>query len=53
MFVNLAIGWWAHRKSKADSFDDYATASRSLPTGGADYDDIGDVDFFYGNVDNG
>ena len=33
MAVNLAIGWWAHRKAKAGSFDDYATASRSLPTG--------------------
>ena len=32
MTVNLAIGWWVHRKAKADSFDDYATASRSLPT---------------------
>ena len=33
MTVTLAVGWWAHRKSKAGSFDDYATASRSLPTG--------------------
>lgn len=33
VFINLAIGWWAHRKAKAGSFEDYATASKSLPTG--------------------
>ncbi|MEM7361690.1 MAG: sodium:solute symporter family protein [Bacteroidota bacterium] len=31
--VNLVIGWWAHRKAKANSFEDYALASRDLPTG--------------------
>ena len=33
LLANLAIGFWAHRKSKAGSFEDYALASRSLPTG--------------------
>ncbi len=33
VFVNLAIGFWAHRKSKKNSFEDYALASRHLPTG--------------------
>ncbi|MEM7362270.1 MAG: ATP-binding protein, partial [Bacteroidota bacterium] len=33
MITNLAIGWWAHRKAKAGSFEDYAMASRNLPTG--------------------
>lgn len=33
LLVNLAIGIWAHRKAKVNSFDDYAMASRSLPTG--------------------
>lgn len=31
--INLAIGYWAHRKTKAGSFEDYAIASKSLPTG--------------------
>ncbi|MEM7361941.1 MAG: ATP-binding protein [Bacteroidota bacterium] len=31
--INLAVGWWAHRKAKAGSFEDYAMASRSLPSG--------------------
>ncbi|MEM7362102.1 MAG: ATP-binding protein, partial [Bacteroidota bacterium] len=30
---NLAIGAWAHRKATAGSFEDYALASRNLPTG--------------------
>ena len=33
LFANLAIGFWAHRKAKVNSFEDYALASRSLPTG--------------------
>ena len=33
LFINLAIGFWAHRKAKAGSFEDYASASRNLPTG--------------------
>ena len=33
LLVNLAIGLWAHRYAKVDSFEDYALASRSLPTG--------------------
>ena len=33
MIANLAIGWWAHRKAKKNSFEDYALASRDLPTG--------------------
>ena len=33
LFLNLAIGFWAHTKAKANSFEDYALASRSLPTG--------------------
>ncbi|MEM7362313.1 MAG: sodium:solute symporter family protein, partial [Bacteroidota bacterium] len=31
--ANLAIGWWAHRKATTGSFEDYALASRNLPTG--------------------
>ena len=33
LLANLAIGFWAHSKSKSNSFEDYALASRSLPTG--------------------
>ena len=33
LVANLAIGFWAHRKAKVNSFEDYALASRSLPTG--------------------
>ena len=33
IIANLAIGYWAHRQAKVGSFDDYATASGSLPTG--------------------
>ena len=33
LVANLGIGFWAHRKAKANSFEDYAVASRSLPTG--------------------
>ena len=33
LLANLAIGFWAHRKAKPNSFEDYALASRSLPTG--------------------
>ena len=33
LLTNLAIGFWAYRKSIAGSFEDYALASRSLPTG--------------------
>ena len=33
LLANLSIGFWAHRKSKSNSFEDYALASRSLPTG--------------------
>ena len=33
LLANLAIGLWAHSKSTANSFEDYALASRSLPTG--------------------
>ena len=33
LLANLAIGFWAHNKAKANSFEDYALASRSLPTG--------------------
>ena len=33
LLANLAIGFWAHRQSKPNSFEDYALASRSLPTG--------------------
>ena len=31
--ANLAIGFWANRKAKVNSFEDYALTSRSLPTG--------------------
>lgn len=31
--ANLAIGYWAHRKAKVGSFEDYAMASRNLLTG--------------------
>ncbi|MEM7362013.1 MAG: ATP-binding protein [Bacteroidota bacterium] len=31
--ANLAIGWWANRKATTGSFEDYALASRNLPTG--------------------
>ena len=33
ILANLAIGFWAHRKTKVDSFEDYALASRNLPIG--------------------
>ena len=33
IIANLAIGCWAHRQGKVGSFEDYATASGSLPTG--------------------
>ena len=33
LVLNLVIGFWAHRKAKVNSFEDYAMASRSLPTG--------------------
>ena len=31
--ANLAIGSWAHWKAKVNIFEDYALASRKLPTG--------------------
>ncbi|MEM7361840.1 MAG: ATP-binding protein [Bacteroidota bacterium] len=31
--ANLAISYWAHRKATTNSFEDYAVASRNLPTG--------------------
>lgn len=33
LLTNLAIGFWAHRRSKVGSFEDYALASRNLSTG--------------------
>ncbi|MEM7361832.1 MAG: ATP-binding protein [Bacteroidota bacterium] len=30
---NLVISWWAHRKAKTGSFEDYALANRNLPVG--------------------
>ena len=33
LFTNLVIGLWAHRKTKAGSFADYAWASKDLPVG--------------------
>lgn len=33
LVANLAIGYWAHLKAEANSFEDYALASRDLPTG--------------------
>ncbi len=33
LIANLVIGFWAHRKSKPNNFEDYALASRSLPAG--------------------
>ena len=33
LVITLAIGFWAHRKAQVNSFDDYALASRNLPTG--------------------
>lgn len=33
LLINLAIGYWAHRKACVSSFEDYALASCSLPTG--------------------
>ena len=33
LLANLAIGFWAHRKAIPNSFEDYALASQSLPTG--------------------
>ena len=33
LLANLVIGFWAHRKATPNSFEDYALASRSLPTG--------------------
>lgn len=33
IILNLLIGVWAHRKTRSNTFEDYALASRSLPTG--------------------
>ena len=33
LLANLAIGIWAHRQAKVNTFYDYALASRSLPVG--------------------
>lgn len=33
LLTNLLLGFWVHRKAKLSSFEDYALASRMLPTG--------------------